>query len=285
MAPLFTFEQSAASLELTVRVAVPPHTQAKGSVTVSATAERLRVSVAGHSRQPNVLDGELFYDVDPDSLSWALEGSGESRRLVISLEKAEPISWSDGLFRYQTAAEAPPPEPPRAPPAAPRAPPAASQSARVDYSKWDRLDASSDDEESATEASLEVDGGIEAEDPSALCMAPVAAAMPSASLAAAAAAAPVAAAPAPVARRTGSMDYTKWDNLDASDDEDDARKRDEPNTIGGVSAEIWDQLISGKKKLLTKDGIVGGQEVARALKAATSDQQRSLGVKDFGEVD
>ena len=142
----------------------------------------------------------------------------------------------------------------------------------------------SDDEESVTEASLEVDGGIEAEDPSALCIAPVAAAMPSASLAAAAAA-PVAAAPALVARSTGPTDYSKWDHLDVSDDEDDATKRDEPNTIGGVSTEIWDQLISGKKKLLTKDGIVGGQEVAPAPKAATSDQQRSLGIEHYGDVD
>ena len=37
-----------------------------------------------------VLEGTFFYDVDAETLQWALEGDGAHRRLVISLDKAEP---------------------------------------------------------------------------------------------------------------------------------------------------------------------------------------------------
>ena len=126
----FTFEQTDASLELTVRVAVPPSTQ-REDVAVRATAEHLRVSIARHGGPAAVLDGEFFYDVDFETLDWALMGEGANRRLVISLDKAEPVDWSEGLLRHQTAPEAPPPELPRnlsaaAAPAAAPAPPAAA---------------------------------------------------------------------------------------------------------------------------------------------------------------
>mgnify|MGYP000517045423 CR=1 FL=1 len=72
---VYTFAQEAAARDMSVTVPVPPSTS-KLDVAVTLRADRLRVSVVGHPRQPHVLDGELCYDVDPDCLSWALERAG-----------------------------------------------------------------------------------------------------------------------------------------------------------------------------------------------------------------
>ena len=105
MAASFSYEQDESSTELSIRVAVPPGTS-KADVTVNVLAGSLCVSVSGH----RVLDGTLYYDVDADSTSWALEGSGDTRALIIELTKAEPVDWDDGLFRVATADDEPLPE-------------------------------------------------------------------------------------------------------------------------------------------------------------------------------
>ena len=92
----FTYEQDDAT-GISIRVAVPPATS-KADVAVTALADRLRVSVTGHLG----LDGELYYDVDPDATSWALEGSGDARELVIELTKAEPVDW-DAAWQAEVA--------------------------------------------------------------------------------------------------------------------------------------------------------------------------------------
>ena len=107
----FTYEQDE-STGISVRVAVPPATS-KADVAVLVLADRLSVSVKGHALQPHVLDGTLFYDADPDSTAWALEGSGDARALVIEFAKAEPVDWDEGLFRVATADTEPPPTIPR----------------------------------------------------------------------------------------------------------------------------------------------------------------------------
>ena len=45
----------------------------------------------------------MYYDVNPESTSWALEGSGDARVLVVDLERAEAVDWDEGLFRVATA--------------------------------------------------------------------------------------------------------------------------------------------------------------------------------------
>jgi len=245
------FKQGDQSRDMSVFVPVPSCTLG-ADISVVATAERLRVSVVGHHKQPTVLDGELSYDIDADLLSWALEGSGSNRRLVISLEKAEPVDWAEGLFRQHMAAEAPPPEPPRARAEAAAAVPAAVAPGAAAVAPQASL-ATLPEELAARVPSTASD------------------AAPGASLTAAATAAsaltsaptpapPTArAAPAPaasVARCRKGFDYSRWDNLDVSSDDEDTRAR-EPSSIGDGSPEIWDDLMSGKKRLLTKDGIVG----------------------------
>lgn len=100
----FSYDQDG-STGISVRVAVPPATS-KADVAVTVLADRLRASVGGHS----YLDGELYYDVDPDSTSWVLEGADDARELVIELTKAEPVDWDEGLFRVAAADREPLPD-------------------------------------------------------------------------------------------------------------------------------------------------------------------------------
>lgn len=72
--------------EFTVTIKVPAETK-KTDVKVKFQKESLRVSVAGHDRQPYIIDGDLFERVDPDACSWVLDGSGDGRKLVLDLEK------------------------------------------------------------------------------------------------------------------------------------------------------------------------------------------------------
>jgi len=242
MAPFFSLSQCADSTDMSVSVPVPPPT-AKPDVSVSARTDRLTVSVAGHARQPHVLDGVLSYDVDPGSLSWMLEGSGASRSLVITLEKAEPVDWSEGLFRAQAAETASPtPDVPCELPslAAPMAVAAATTVAQP-----------------ASAASAAAQPLAVAEPPAAAQPAAARGAEPRRAAAASSASgqAPVAAEPPRAAK---PLSYEKWDALVLSDDEGEEPAR-RTGALGGESdAEIWSDLMSGKKKLLTKDGIVGG---------------------------
>ena len=68
------------------------------------------------------------------------------------------------------------------------------------------------------------------------------------------------------------MDYSRRDALDASDDDDE---RGPTAAIDGGSQGIWADLMSGKKNLLTRDGVVSGVEVARALGAVMPETQQS----------
>ena len=202
----FTYEQDG-STGISIRVAVPPATS-KADVAVTALADRLRVSVNGHSG----LDGELYYDVDPDETSWAIEGSGDARELVIELTKAEPVDWDEGLFRVATADSEPPP----------------------DLSRASIAKAAS----AETPASAEVAAG----------------------------AAPASAATAEASGPSRSA----FDDKHKKALEKLAHQSKEDSSKGeGVhiqtAQEIWADLMSGEKRLLTKDGIIEG---ADAIKAA-----------------
>lgn len=78
---------------VSVKISVPPEC-AKGDVTVTFGAQRLSVSVKGHPLQPHVIDGALLYGIRSYDSSWALEGKGTKRALVVSLEKADTeVEW------------------------------------------------------------------------------------------------------------------------------------------------------------------------------------------------
>jgi len=201
----FTFEQDE-SMFISIRVPVPQGTS-KGDVSVSVATDRLRVSVKGHARQPHVLEGALYYDVDPDATSWALEGP----LLVIELEKAEPVDWDEGLFRVATAEPEPPPTITRALSSALSAAPPASEAVGAP------------------------------------------------------------AAPTPSGAATaGSLTHGQSSGPTLSDDKDEGESaRAAAAALGGegVSADsdIWAELMSGKKRLLTKDGVVSAEVLRRAL--------------------
>jgi hypothetical protein len=173
----FTQDES----NLTINVPVPAQASAK-DVTITVGAERLAVSVRGHVRQPNVLEGVLYYDVTPESLAWELTGAGDARMLVVTLEKAEPVSWDEGLLRVQSACEAPPPVITRsswsplnavasaatsaaartpspaaaaaaaAPTRSKASPPASACSRVTDYTRFDRLELSDEEDDSGRDA-------------------------------------------------------------------------------------------------------------------------------------
>ena len=231
---LYALEQEDDSTELTVYVPVPASTERK-DVSITATAERLRVSVAGHPRQPAVFSGQLYYDIDPDTLTWELKGTGEDRKLAISLDKAEPINWDEGLLRQHIAPEAPPPDLPR------------------DLSKVKTASAP------AAAASLT---SVPASQPAPKPPASTSTTPPSEKAAASTPAQKPATSTATVPRSKKPVDYSKWDSLDVSDDDEDFKK--EPTFAGrGQSAEIWNDLMSGKKKLLTKQGIASKEAIAK----------------------
>lgn len=236
----YDFIQDECNLTITTRV--PSQTSAK-DVKVSVQADRLVVSVAGHARQPNLIDGELFYDVDPESLEWQLTGSGNARALVLTLEKAEPCDWDEGLFRRDTVDEAPQPDVARdwMPAAAPGAGSAPAPAARP-----------------------------------------------------AAAPAPAIPASSPSGRaRINVMDYTRFDRLELSDDDEQdenagSRRDRPPLALGGEAGRIWSELMSGEKKLLTKDGVVAAVKPAAAVDEfcpRVSDEARRGVVRRHGNVD
>jgi len=94
----FTFSQTQDNAEMTVTIKVPAATRSS-DVRVKVTRETLLVSVAGHALQPHVIDGKLLHAVDASAADWHLEGQGESRELVLDLEKASGgLDWSRGLL-------------------------------------------------------------------------------------------------------------------------------------------------------------------------------------------
>jgi len=95
----YEFLNSVEAEEMTVNIRVPPGTR-KEDVTVRLTATTLRVEVKGHEKQPAVIDGAFFKPVDVDACDHHLEGSGDSRMLVLDLEKQQGgLTWPD-LFKY-----------------------------------------------------------------------------------------------------------------------------------------------------------------------------------------
>ena len=213
MSAAFSYEQDAETTAVSVRVAVPPATT-RADVAVTLLADRLSVSVKGHSRQPHVLDDTLYYDVDPDSMSWALEGSGNSRALLIELEKAEPVDWDEGLFRVESADTEPLPTIQRDL----SRPPAKTVSAGTPVS------------------------GAHA--------APSGAAPP-----------PSAAAEALRFNKAFDERYEKaLDKLRLLVEEKSKREGAQKQT----AEEIWADLMSGKKRLMTKDGVFEGAEAVKA---------------------
>lgn len=80
------FEEILDHMDVTVTIKVPASTQ-KSDVKVVCTDTKLLVKVAGHELQPSVIDGELSAAVQPDSVSWTLEGKEEGRNLVIVADK------------------------------------------------------------------------------------------------------------------------------------------------------------------------------------------------------
>uniref|UniRef100_A0A7S2DDL9 CS domain-containing protein n=1 Tax=Haptolina brevifila TaxID=156173 RepID=A0A7S2DDL9_9EUKA len=80
---------------VTVLIAVPPECK-KSDVSVVFAKEHLKVSVGGHPLQP-VIDADLLYGIISGDSSWALEGSGSKRKLVVSMEKSQAELQWEGL--------------------------------------------------------------------------------------------------------------------------------------------------------------------------------------------
>lgn len=85
----FEWEQDDEDGMVGVRISVPPEC-GKNDVKVTFGPQHLRVVVAGHPLQPCVIDGDLLYGIKSSESSWAIEGKGSKRTLVLSLEKASP---------------------------------------------------------------------------------------------------------------------------------------------------------------------------------------------------
>ena len=83
----YSFEQYDNESGMTVTIPVPAATT-KADVRMHVKRETLRVTVAGHARQP-VVDGALCHPVDHEGCSWSLEGTGSTRQLIVLLEKEE----------------------------------------------------------------------------------------------------------------------------------------------------------------------------------------------------
>jgi len=103
-APVAVFDEAAAREKpytwaqdeegtVTVSIAVPPECK-KSDVSVSFAKQHLKVTVAGHPLQP-VIDADLLYAIISGDSSWALEGSGIKRKLVVSMEKSQAeLQWA-----------------------------------------------------------------------------------------------------------------------------------------------------------------------------------------------
>ena len=81
-----TFDQEPHSTEATVTIKVPAATKTS-DVTVVIKRDFLSAKVAGHAKQPHVVYGCLGGNVEVDACAWTLEGEGETRALVVNLEK------------------------------------------------------------------------------------------------------------------------------------------------------------------------------------------------------
>ena len=93
----YTWEQDEDDGSVSVRFQVPPEC-AKGDIKVRFGPQQLSVAVVGHPLQPHVLDATLLYAVVPADCSWALEGKGAKRNLVLTLEKSQPsLAWASLL--------------------------------------------------------------------------------------------------------------------------------------------------------------------------------------------
>lgn len=77
---------------VTVSIAVPPECK-KGDVSVVFARQHLKATVGGHPLQP-VIDADLLYTICAGDSSWAIEGSGSKRKLVLSMEKTQAeLQW------------------------------------------------------------------------------------------------------------------------------------------------------------------------------------------------
>lgn len=93
----YEFEHAQDSCEMTVKVRVPPSTMTR-DVKCHISRDAIKVCVAGHTLQPSVIDGKLQHPVDPAACDWHLEGKGDSRQVVIDLEKVSGgLDWQDLL--------------------------------------------------------------------------------------------------------------------------------------------------------------------------------------------
>lgn len=89
----FTWEQDEDGV-VTLKFMAPPET-AKGDIGVSFGPQRLKVTMKGHPLQPAVVDSDLLYPIVPGDSSWAVEGKGAKRCLVVTLEKAmSSVKWA-----------------------------------------------------------------------------------------------------------------------------------------------------------------------------------------------
>lgn len=89
--PALHFEQDASEITLTIRP-LPPATK-PADVRVTFGRSRVHACLVGAEDAP-LVSGELLHPVRTDGCSWALEGSGARRALVLTLEKgSEGLSW------------------------------------------------------------------------------------------------------------------------------------------------------------------------------------------------
>ena len=83
---LARFDQEPHATECTATLSVPAETKTS-DVTVVIKRDFISVKVRGHSKQPHVIYGCLYGNVEADACAWTLEGAGDSRALVVNLEK------------------------------------------------------------------------------------------------------------------------------------------------------------------------------------------------------
>jgi hypothetical protein len=101
----YTFHCSQDDNEMTVTIKVPPETKMADCV-VEIKRETLKVCVKGHALQPSVIDGKLLYPIDQTMSQWHLEGSGDTRVLILDLENTHAgVDWSKGLLVVGAAAK------------------------------------------------------------------------------------------------------------------------------------------------------------------------------------
>eukprot|EP00746_Dinoflagellata_sp_MGD_P033387 gnl/MRDRNA2_/MRDRNA2_179636_c0_seq1.p1 gnl/MRDRNA2_/MRDRNA2_179636_c0~~gnl/MRDRNA2_/MRDRNA2_179636_c0_seq1.p1 ORF type:complete len:225 (-),score=47.78 gnl/MRDRNA2_/MRDRNA2_179636_c0_seq1:122-721(-) len=93
----YEFFNTSEATEMTVTIKVPQSTR-KDDVKVKITKTAIRIEVQGHECQPCVIDGHFFRPVEPGAFDFHLEGAGETRILVLDLEKEqEGYKWPELL--------------------------------------------------------------------------------------------------------------------------------------------------------------------------------------------